>query len=59
LEASQANSLRDPVLKELITEKGLVEWFKAKALNSNPSTAKKKKKKTRYCENMKSDCRKL
>jgi hypothetical protein len=51
--------LRDPVLKELITEKGLVEWFKAKALNSNPSTAKKKKKKTRYCENMKSDCRKL
>jgi hypothetical protein len=32
--------LKNPIIKKL-----LVEWFKVKALNSNPSTAKKKKKK--------------
>jgi hypothetical protein len=30
--------------KKPITKIGLVKWFKVKALSSNPSTAKKKKK---------------
>jgi ribosomal protein S21 len=43
---AQANSLGDSILKKkIITKKGLVEWFKVKALNSSPSTEKKKKKK--------------
>jgi hypothetical protein len=33
------------ISKILITKKGLVEWLKVWALSSNPSTAKKKKKK--------------
>jgi hypothetical protein len=41
---AQANSFRDPISKTPITKKGLVEWFKEKALSSSPSTAKKKKK---------------
>jgi hypothetical protein len=32
-------------LKKPITKIGLVEWFKVKALSSNPSTAKKRKEK--------------
>jgi hypothetical protein len=32
-----------PYLKKTHYKKGLVEWFKVKALSSNPSTAKKKK----------------
>jgi ribosomal protein S21 len=31
-------------LKKTFTKIGLVEWLKVKALSSNPSTAKKKKK---------------
>jgi ribosomal protein S21 len=31
-------------LKKSITKNGLVEWLKVKALSSNPSTAKKRKK---------------
>jgi hypothetical protein len=34
-----------PYLKNAQHKKGLVEWLKAKALSSSPSTAKKKKKK--------------
>jgi hypothetical protein len=30
--------------KKTITKKGLVDWLKVKALSSNPSTAKKKKR---------------
>jgi hypothetical protein len=39
------NSSNDPISKKPITKKGLVEWLKVKALSSNLSTAKKKKKK--------------
>jgi hypothetical protein len=35
---------RDPILKKPITTKGLVEWLEVKALRSNSSTAKRKKK---------------
>jgi hypothetical protein len=35
-------------LKKLFTKVGLVEWLKVKALSSNPSTAKKKKKRPKY-----------
>jgi hypothetical protein len=31
-----------PYLEKLFTNIGLVEWLKVKALNSSPSTAKKK-----------------
>jgi hypothetical protein len=31
-----------PYLEKLFTKIGLVEWLKMKALNSSPSTAKKK-----------------
>jgi hypothetical protein len=41
LKPTQANSLRDPISKTPFTKKGLVEWLKVKALNSNPSTANK------------------
>jgi hypothetical protein len=34
-----------PYLKKTHHKKGLVDWLKVKALNSNPSTVKKKKKK--------------
>jgi hypothetical protein len=44
LKPVQANSSQDPILKNTITKIGLVEWLKAKALISNPRTAKKKKK---------------
>jgi hypothetical protein len=44
LKPAQANSLRDPILKKPI-KKGLVKWLMVKALGSNPSTAKRKKKK--------------
>jgi ribosomal protein S21 len=33
-----------PYLKKPTTKVGLVEWLKVKALSSNPSTKKKKKK---------------
>jgi hypothetical protein len=33
-----------PYLEKTHHKKGLVEWLKVKALSSNPSTAKKKKK---------------
>jgi hypothetical protein len=36
-----------PYLKKTHHKKGLVEWLKVKALNSNPSTAKKKERKKR------------
>jgi hypothetical protein len=35
----QANSLQDPILKTL-SQKGLAEWLKVKALSSNPSMQK-------------------
>jgi hypothetical protein len=34
----------DPISKKPITKIGLVEWLKMKALSSNPSTTKKKKR---------------
>jgi hypothetical protein len=37
-------------LKNCAAKIGLVEWLKVKALGSNPSTAKKKKKKGRETE---------
>jgi hypothetical protein len=40
LKPAQANSSQDPILKKFITEIGLVEWLKVKALSSNPNTAK-------------------
>jgi hypothetical protein len=40
-----ANSSRTaPHLENIHCKKGLVEWLKVKALNSNSSTTKKKKK---------------
>jgi hypothetical protein len=42
LKPTKANSSQGPFSKILIT-KGLVEWLNVKALNSSPSTAKKKK----------------
>jgi hypothetical protein len=44
LKSARANSWWDPVSTKPITKKGLVEWLKVKAMSSNPSTAKKKKK---------------
>jgi hypothetical protein len=41
---AQANSSLGPYLKKPFTKIGLMEWLKVKALSSNPSTAKKKKK---------------
>jgi hypothetical protein len=41
---AQSNSARDPISKKPITKIGLMEWLKVKALSSNLSTAKKKKK---------------
>jgi hypothetical protein len=42
LKPAQANSLRDPILKNP-SQKGLMEWLKVKALISNPSTTHTKK----------------
>jgi hypothetical protein len=36
-----------PCLEKYPTQKGLVEWFKVKALSLSPSTAKKEEKKKR------------
>jgi hypothetical protein len=44
LKPAQANSSRDPILKNPSQKIGVVEWLKVKALSSNPSTAKKKKR---------------
>jgi hypothetical protein len=41
---ARAKTSEDPILKTPNTKKVLVEWLKVKALNSNPSTARKKKK---------------
>jgi hypothetical protein len=41
LKPARANTSRDRILKTLITKGGLVELLKVKALNLNPSTAKK------------------
>jgi hypothetical protein len=40
-----ANSSARPYLEKPFTKIGLVKWLKVKALSSNPSTTKKKKKK--------------
>jgi hypothetical protein len=37
-----------PYLEKPFTKIRLVEWFKVKALNSRPSTAKKKQKKKTF-----------
>jgi hypothetical protein len=44
VKSSQTNSSVRPYLKTPFTKKGLVEWLKVKALNSSPSSEKKKKK---------------
>jgi hypothetical protein len=44
LKPAWANSSQDPISKKSFTKIRLVEWLKVKALNSNPSTAKKEKK---------------
>jgi ribosomal protein S21 len=46
----------EPISKKSITKKGLVEWLKVKALSSNPSTARKKKKRRIYREGSTGDC---
>jgi hypothetical protein len=38
-----------PYLEKNPSQKVLMEWLKAKALSSNPSTTKKKKKKEKKC----------
>jgi hypothetical protein len=43
--SAQANSSQDPISKKKPSQKGLVECLKVKALNSELSTTKKKKKK--------------
>jgi hypothetical protein len=42
-EDRSSNSLQDPILKKLITKKGLVEWLRVYALSSNPRTTNKKR----------------
>jgi hypothetical protein len=44
LRPAQRNSLREPISKNPITKKGLMEWLKVEALSSNPQYSKKKKK---------------
>jgi hypothetical protein len=44
LKPAWASSSRD-LIEKSFTKKGLVEWLKVEALNSNPNTIKKKKKK--------------
>jgi hypothetical protein len=48
---AQANSSQNPISKKPFTKIGLMEWFKIKALNSNPSTEKKKRLKRRILIN--------
>jgi hypothetical protein len=43
--SAQAKSSQDPISKKILHRKGLVEWLKVQALNSSPSTGKKKKEK--------------
>jgi hypothetical protein len=43
-QARPGESFVRPYLKNTQRRKGLVEWLKVKALSSNPSTAKKRKK---------------
>jgi hypothetical protein len=43
--SAQANSSERPYIEKPFTKIGLVEWVKAKALSSSPSTTKKKKTK--------------
>jgi hypothetical protein len=45
LKPAQGNGYTRPYLKKFFTKIGLVEWLKVKALNSSPSTTKKRKKK--------------
>jgi hypothetical protein len=47
-----ANSSQDSILKKPIPKKGLAEWLKGKALSSNPSTTRKKKKEWMIHSNM-------
>jgi hypothetical protein len=42
--SAQVNSSRDPILKIPFTKIRLVEWLKVKALSSNLSNKKKKKR---------------
>jgi hypothetical protein len=45
LKAAQANSSGDPISKKKKNhKKGLVEWFKVKALSSSPSTTKQERR---------------
>jgi hypothetical protein len=44
VQTAWTNSSARPYLEKPFTKTGLVEWFKVKALNSSPSTEKKKKK---------------
>jgi hypothetical protein len=37
--------VQETLSQKYLTQKGLVEWLKMKALSSSPSTTKKKKKK--------------
>jgi hypothetical protein len=48
LKSALANSSVRPYLKKIYHEKELVKWLKVEALSSNPSTAKKKKRKRNY-----------
>jgi hypothetical protein len=37
---AQANNLKDPNSKNILHKKGMAEWLKVEALNSNHSTTK-------------------
>jgi hypothetical protein len=50
LKPAQANSLKDPILKNPISKIGLLEWLKVKALSSSPSTSQKQTKRISFSE---------
>jgi hypothetical protein len=52
LKPAQANRSKDPISINPSQKIGLVEWLKVKALNSSPSTTKKKKKKYQHMGSM-------
>jgi hypothetical protein len=47
VQSQPRQTVQRPYLKNTLHKKGLVEWLKVKALSSNPSIAKKKKKRKR------------
>jgi hypothetical protein len=51
--SQHGQKVHETLSQKILHKKGLMEWFKAKALSSSPSTAKKKKKKKDFQGNNK------